>query len=258
MITKLTTPLLITLLIIGSSKLKAQVTIGSDLAPIDATLLELKSKDASNPASVTDDNNITSDKGGLLLPRVMLVNRKTLEPFVKTTDPAWTGASASKIKEKHTGLTVYNINESAETVTELNKIFHQGVYLWDGAKWVPVGDSNAGQRYFHMPAFNLPLTQITQVGDTKPTYDLYAEYKKQFTNNSNNPLFESSNNSIAGIPSPEYGKLYEASELDFAVTHYDKDVLTINSIDADGVMTYEVKSLDPGPNSFVNIVFVIK
>ncbi|MDR2951028.1 MAG: hypothetical protein LBV71_17720 [Prevotella sp.] len=258
MITKLATFLSITLLTIGVTGLRAQVTIGSDLEPVNAALLELKNFDATNPAKTTDNENITSDKGGLLLPRVILVNRKTLEPFIKTTDPLWVDASTSKIKEKHTGLTVYNINESPETVTELNNIFHQGVYLWDGAKWVTMGDSNVGQRYFNMPAFNLPLTKITQSGDTKPTYDLYAEYKRQFTNDTNNPLFESNKATLPGIPSPECGKLYEAGELDYVVTHYDKDVLTINGIDANGVMTYEVKSLDPGPNSFVNIVFVIK
>lgn len=257
MITKLTTILLGLLLIIGSLNSYAQVTIGIETKPAEGAMLELKNKDATNPSKVNVIENITSDKGGLALPRVWLTNKKTLEPFIPVADVDWTNASITKIKEKHAGLTVYNINNSSATETDLDKIFHQGIYVWDGAQWSQVGDSKVRERYFPMPAFNLPLTKITGTDDTKPTYDLYAEYKKQFTNDAGNPLFKSSV-AMNGIPSPGYDRLYIASELDFVVTYYDDSVLKINSIDSNGVMTYEVKNTDPGPNSFINIIFVIK
>lgn len=106
----------------------AQVTIGSSREPSNAALLELKTQDAINPATVTDDANITSTKGGFVLPRVKLKDLNTLEPFIPLSDQDWLNASTSKIKEKHAGLMVYNINTASP--------FAQGIYTWDGGKWV--------------------------------------------------------------------------------------------------------------------------
>jgi len=247
-------------LILGGFKSYAQVTIGSSDEPARAALLEIKTKNADAPTSATDPKNVTTDVGGLALPRVWLKDRTTLEPFVSTTDTDWANATTTKIKEKHVGLTVYNLNNSSTTSpagTDLKLLFNQGVYVWDGAQWSQVGDSRVGERYFHMPAFNLPLKKVTQTGDTKPTYDLYGEYKKQFTKDSGNPLFKSSI-AMDRVPSPGYDRLYTEKELDYVVTYYDNTVLNITGIDTNGLMTYEVKDVDPGPNAFINIVFVIK
>lgn len=63
-----------------SVKVLSQVTVGLSEAPARTALLQLKSQSA-------DASNITSTKGGLLLPRVKLVNLSTLQPFMDPTDP---------------------------------------------------------------------------------------------------------------------------------------------------------------------------
>lgn len=101
-------------------QLNAQVTIGSNEPPRQAALLDLKSK-------TTDADNVTSDKGGLLLPRVKLEKEETLEPFIKTTDSEWVNDATTKVKSTHTGLIVYNLNK--------DKPFVEGLYIWNGQKW---------------------------------------------------------------------------------------------------------------------------
>ncbi|MDR2497499.1 MAG: hypothetical protein LBD21_10280 [Tannerellaceae bacterium] len=113
----------------------AQVVVGSATDAGRAALLELKtqSADAANISSVSDDANVTSTKGGLVLPRVRLINPATLEPFIPASDPAWT-SNAAKIRETHTGLSVYNLTSDAN--------FIPGVYSWNGTRWVLVASPN--------------------------------------------------------------------------------------------------------------------
>lgn len=229
------------------NNINAQVSIGSQTPPAKADLLEIKNKEPTN------ESNETSDKGGLGLPRVSLVNRKTLEPFVKTTDTDWTNPTA-KIKKKHTGLTVYNVTETNKNETDINKIFYKGIYVWDGEEWYSISNT---EHYFLMPAFNLPLISITRPEDPKSTFDLYAEYKKQFTKNKN-PLFKTNDLNITNIPSPDDDKLYSPEELDYVVIDYDDAVIDDIEITDKGVMKYNVKDTDPLPTSFINILFVIK
>lgn len=237
-----------------SLSMKAQVTLGSSISPAKGALLELKSeeKDLSGvPAGVdpiTHVDNVTSTKGGLVLPRVMLVNKNTLEPFVTATE---SNANAGKLKEKHAGLMVYNIYVSAETETDSNKRFKQGVYTWDGAKWIL--ETKDDSRYFYIPSFNIPLAAIG-VGKT---FDLYDQYKKQFTK-TGNTAWISSNATLTTIPSPSEGRLYTRAELDYAITYYDKSILENISIANSGVMTYDIKSLNTTPDSFINVVFIVK
>ncbi|MDR2954464.1 MAG: hypothetical protein LBV43_05235 [Prevotella sp.] len=106
----------------------AQVTIGSGTVPSKAALLELKDQNANTPALVTDDANVTSKTGGLLLPRVKLINNNTLQPFIEITNKLWDEKETNKIRETHAGLMVYNLSTAAG--------FEQGIYVWDGAKWI--------------------------------------------------------------------------------------------------------------------------
>ena len=108
--------------------LHAQVTIGVDKTPSRASILELKTQEVTSPVSVTDDSNVTSTKGGFGLPRVKLKSLTTLEPFIETTDAEWMDPTASKIKEKHAGLLVYNLNTTSPFVL--------GIYVWDGSRWL--------------------------------------------------------------------------------------------------------------------------
>jgi hypothetical protein len=108
--------------------LHAQVTVGSNIAPSPATLLELKSQQtAASVTAVTDAGNVTSATGGLLLPRVQLVDSKTLEPFIETSDDIWTNGDAPSLKLKLAGLLVYNITD--------NGSLKPGIYIWTGIEW---------------------------------------------------------------------------------------------------------------------------
>lgn len=102
---------LLLLLLLFSITLKAQVTIGSDHVPNQGTILDLKSEE-----------NGSSTKG-LLLPRVNLTKRLTLEDIASGV--------ADTQRLEHTGLTVYNVNPNAP--------FCPGVFLWNSASWIRLG-----------------------------------------------------------------------------------------------------------------------
>lgn len=95
----------------------SQVTIGMGEAPAKTALLQIKDQTA-------DGENITSKTGGLLLPRVSLVNLKTLQPFMETTDPGYVDE-----KKNSVGLFVFNIAR-----LESDSIY-PGLYYWDGEQW---------------------------------------------------------------------------------------------------------------------------
>lgn len=157
--------------------------------------------------------------GGLGLSRVELESFTTLEPFIPLAE------HTDALKKRHAGLTVYNLAKTNG--------FKQGIYVWDGAKWAKAREGGVNE-WFYMPPFNLPLEEE---GQTYP-FDLYAEYVRQFD--------------------PKMGTMYAKDKLDYVVTYYDTDIITISGIDNDGVMTYTVKDNDPGSNSFMTVVLVIK
>jgi hypothetical protein len=105
-------------------------SIGLDSTAARAALLDVKSVQSAAGAvtDVTDDANVTSNDGGLLLPRVKLVNDSTLEPFITTTDAQWT-ANSDALKERHAGLMVYNLTEDE------SENLSPGIYYWDSKKW---------------------------------------------------------------------------------------------------------------------------
>lgn len=235
---------------------KGQVTIGSLNAPTKSSLLELKTQEATSPISPTDASNITSAQGGLGLPRVHLVDKTNLEPFIPIGDSDWVNATTSKVKEKHVGLMVYNIYTSPDTETNGDKIFRHGVYTWNGEQW-ELAFQSSKTKFFPCPPFNLLLSAISQAGDPDLTFDLYAVYEQRFTKTGNS-LFSSSNTSLNVVPDRSLDKLYLKNELDYVVVHYDESILSINSIDTDGIMKYRVKAVNPKPSAFINILFVIK
>jgi len=98
------------------STLYAQVTIGSDRVPSRAALLDLKTQADSNPA----EGGVTSTKGGLLLPRVILEETKSLKPFISNG-----GSNAEKAA--HKGMNVYHIGGNG---------IGTGQYVWDGTQWL--------------------------------------------------------------------------------------------------------------------------
>lgn len=229
--------------------LEAQIVIGTLGKPESAAILDLKTETVA-PNSVNDISNVTTYAGGLNLPRVYLVNKKTLEPFISTTDTEWLNDASSKIKTKHAGLIVYNIYQTPSTVTNPDLTFRQGTYIWNGSEWQNLGER---QNFFPMPATNLPMPAVTKDSDPDLTFDLYQVYSDNYTNPSKSI---SSNSNITEAYFKE--QLHPRHHLDYVVTHYDADVLIINSIDADGVMHYRVKDMDVKATSFLNIYFSVK
>jgi hypothetical protein len=230
--------LLLTLMLCFVSKISSQFTIGSLIEPERAALLEVKNKKAVDPASVTDNKNVTVDAagGGIRLPRVYLKDRYTLDPFIPENDLDWS-SNKDKIKERHAGLMVYNINVSS-LLESPNKILRQGVYIWNGSQWKEALFGK--ESFFYLPAFPMSLT----LGVNTPI-DLYEEvYKKQFLSVS--------------------GRLYARDELDFVVTYYDKTVLQIDNLNADnkaGKMAYTVVGKpdnSPVLDVLINVVLVVK
>lgn len=102
----------------GCLKLSAQVTIGSDLAPNEGAILDLKENTATTPGGA----NATR---GMILPRVKLTDINFLADIIPNDsdrpDPIL-----------HEGLMVFNMNEDLCTTPVLNR----GVHVWSGSKWI--------------------------------------------------------------------------------------------------------------------------
>jgi hypothetical protein len=96
----------LTLVVMGTAAVKAQVRIGDANPPTPGAVLDL---------------NATGYKGGLLLPRVAISNLNSIAEF----------SSASDAATKLEGLIVYNTTPGAE-----------GLYVWTGSKWELVWKKN--------------------------------------------------------------------------------------------------------------------
>lgn len=105
------------------SNSNAQVTIGMGTAPTKTALLQLKDRDPDK------DTNETSRTGGFLLPRVNLVQKTTLQPFMQESDPNY-----DTCKTESVGLMVYNL----ATIDGMTP----GIYYWDGEKWKDISPEN--------------------------------------------------------------------------------------------------------------------
>lgn len=97
-----------------------QVTIGSHHKPEQGAILDIKENN-------NDGKN--SDKG-LGIPRVILSNLTELYPMYGSYGAEKEEYTQNKtiLKQKHAGLTVYNVNENDPNIPS-------GFYLWDGERW---------------------------------------------------------------------------------------------------------------------------
>jgi hypothetical protein len=171
----------------------------------------------------------SNDKLGMLLPRLQLTSTILPSPL----------EGNRHVK----GMLVYNTQK-------INDV-DEGIYYNDGAKWIKMGQQAKAGEWFYMPSFNLPIPAAPATG---LSFNLYEEYRRQFTRAGNEPQFVSSNASAATVTP----LIYEAGELDFFVTAYPTSVLKINSISAAGVMSYDVLSANVPEGSFINVIFVVK
>lgn len=122
-----------------------------------------------------------------------------------------------------------------------------GYYYFDGTIWRSVGQA---KDFFYLPPFDLKLPSNA----TTLNIDLYNDvYKKNYVK-TGNPHWVSNNAALTQVPN-----LYQVNELDFVVTHYDPNILTINSISPQGIMNYTIVDRDVYTfQSYITIVVVIK
>lgn len=118
-------------------------------------------------------------------------------------------------------------------------------------------------QFFYMPAviFN------TKTTGTSLTRDLYQDYVNQFTtargtayniaHGANGGSLPYDGGVIGSDGAPDTIATYNRGELHYYVTYYDKNVFANISINADGVLKYDIIGTAT-PASYMNIVFVIK
>lgn len=168
--------------------------------------------------------DLQSSTKGLLLPRLALTRTDNAAPLSAHT----------------AGMTVYNTATSDDSVP-FEYYVSPGLYYNDGTKWVrlPMGYTN----WFYMPSVAFD-TSISATGLTK---NLYTLYYNQF----HTPLVKSTG-APASVP-----YIPAATDLYYYITDYDTNVFRNVSINASGVMTYDVNATATDC-SFINIVFVLK
>lgn len=221
--------------------LYGQVTIGSGKPPVTGALLDLKEYDLAD----LDSDNGTTASMGLNLPRVRLADWDKLLPMFDSIKDVNTyrkaGVNYSKANEdaRHIGLIVYNLTEDPD------KGLTEGLYCWNGRKWVILTGTDPESKFFYMPSF---ILDTSAPYNSNKTVNLYEAYKKQFTDISTNRRNPTSKQNI-----PIYG----SKQLDYYITAFDDSVLNIQGVTDEGILTYQSKAAATGI-TYVNVVFVIK
>jgi len=219
---------LLIILLILTTYVGAQVTIGSGIPPLEGVVLDLKEQEA-------DSENITSRKG-FLLPRVKLVAKDNLEPLLKNALEA--------DKKDYTGVIVYNLLEIEGNNT--GRSMKEGLYMWNGKEWTMIGNT---PNFFYMPSFNLPLGPV---GSTQ-SVNLYQEYIRQFKyDNVNNPNFTNGHGltKVTGI--------YAQSDLYYIVLDFTPGIISNLQMNAQGNLSYKVESNTVPADAYINIICVVK
>lgn len=225
-------------LMIFSTTINAQVTIGSGIPPEKGALLDLKEQ-------IANSDDVTASKG-LLLPRVKLEARRSLAPIISDIEP-----DITDLKRSHIGLMVYNLGTTSFLVEDPLEILKPGIYTWDGDQWTMYIDNTHSYdaKYFYMPSFNLPISSI----DNGKTFNLYDEYAKQFQKQGNT-MWLSSNDNLNQV-----SKIYAAEELDYVVAGMlNNEVVKLNSISAQGELNYDVLKTEADPEFYINIILIVK
>ncbi len=113
----------------------------------------------------------------------------------------------------------------------------------DGEGDVVQMNTAKNSRWFYAPAVTIDASATA----TGQTIDLHQEYVNQFTA----PLVKSPG-------SPSQIPYYQQDELYYMITNYDNSVLGNVSVDAAGVMTYDIVSVPFDNYTVITVVFLIK
>ena len=148
--------------------------------------------------------------------------------------PRMTTVQKTAISNPASGLMVYDITL---------KCISQNAGTSAAPAWICLSSKDTQSSSFYVPS--IAIDALTTA--TGQTLDLYAEYKKQF----NTPT-KVSTGAPASIP-----YFTAATDLYYYITFYDNTVLKINSLNASGVLNYDIlKEADYA--TFMNVVFVVK
>lgn len=159
-------------------------------------------------------------------------------------------SSALDVTGTNKGVLIPRINDLSTVATPANGLLvydlkrqalSQNIGTPSSPNWVPISGNIV--KFFYMPSISID-TSTTGNGRT---LDLYQMYKTQFS-----APKVSSTGAPAAIPF-----FVSASDLYYYVTDFDGNVLRNVSIDANGILRYDVIGTATAC-SFVNIVFVIK
>lgn len=191
----------------------------SILAVLSLTVLHAQvGINITNPDASAALDIVSTDKG-LLIPRMTTAQK------LAVTNPA-------------TSLLVYD--------TTLRQI-QQNAGTPASPQWVPLVIQNTKNSFFYMPSISIDASAAA----TNKTLDLYGEYKKQFSGASPTTFARS-----AGAPA-QAPFFPLASSLYYYITYYDNTVVKVNSINANGVLNYNILK-ESDFDSFMNVVFVVK
>ncbi len=100
-------------------------------------------------------------------------------------------------------------------------------------------------RWFYPPAITIDASALV----TGETIDVYQEYVNQFTNI---PINQRSPGAPASLP------VYNRGELHYMLVYYDSAVMNNVTIDANGVLTYDIINVPFDNYVIVNVVFYIR
>ncbi|PXV63367.1 hypothetical protein CLV62_11484 [Dysgonomonas alginatilytica] len=151
--------------------------------------------------------------------------------------PRMTTAQKIAISNPAPGLLVYDTT---------SKCISQNAGTGASPIWVCLSQKDNQSGFFYMPSIAVDASTI---GVVATPLDLYAEYKKQFSNVASTARSVGSPASIPYFPA--------ATDLYYYITYYDDTTLKINSISADGKVSYQILQ-EADYKSFMNIVFVVK
>lgn len=185
---------------------------------------------------------------------VETANKGVLFPRVELTAVT----AAAPLQAHVRGMIVYNTKVDAAANLDL------GLYQNDGTQWKRLiaegDDALGGVKFFYMPSIVINTS-------TNGTFkrNLHAEYLAQFTGKTF--VMNANGGAVTNTPSPKFvtstgapveiPNIPAATDLYYYITDYDNTALSGLTIDANGILTYNV--IGTGTDySFVNIVFVVK
>jgi len=122
----------------------------------------------------------------------------------------------------------------------------------DGSSATPYVIANTRPNIFYPPSIAIDVSAYSGTTITGESINLYSQYIAQY----GSPMVRSDVG--GGDEAPAAIPTYGATELYYYVTLFDNTVFDNVSIDANGVMTYDIIGAPADYNSLINVVFVVK